>query len=31
MVQDWTRGFLQLTAMLQPDVIVIGGSVGALF
>ena len=31
MVQDWTRGFLQLTAMLQPDVIVIGGSVGAYF
>ena len=28
---DWAKGFIQLIAMVQPDVIVIGGSVGVYF
>jgi glucokinase len=31
MVHDWTRGFLQLIALTEPDAIVIGGSVGTYF
>lgn len=30
-VHDWTRGFLELIAIMEPDVIVIGGSVGTYF
>jgi glucokinase len=28
---DWARGFIELIALIQPDVIVIGGSVGIYF
>ncbi|CAN5198271.1 ROK family protein [soil metagenome] len=30
-VHDWARGFLELIAIMDPDVIVIGGSVGSYF
>jgi glucokinase len=30
-VHDWSRGFLELIAITEPDVIVIGGSVGSYF
>ncbi len=30
-VHDWARGFLELIAIMEPDVIVIGGSVGSYF
>ncbi|MDB5169881.1 MAG: hypothetical protein JWN82_277 [Candidatus Saccharibacteria bacterium] len=30
-VHDWSRGFLQLIAITEPDVVVIGGSVGSYF
>lgn len=30
-VHDWSRGFLELIAIMDPDVIVIGGSVGTYF
>lgn len=30
-VHDWSRGFLELIAITQPDLIVIGGSVGTYF
>lgn len=30
-VHDWSRGFLELIAIMEPDVIVIGGSVGTYF
>ena len=28
---DWARGFIELIALIQPDVIIIGGSVGVYF
>jgi glucokinase len=28
---DWARGFIELIALVQPDIIVIGGSVGIYF
>ncbi|MEO6513817.1 MAG: ROK family protein [Candidatus Saccharimonadales bacterium] len=28
---DWARGFIELIALIQPDIIVIGGSVGSYF
>lgn len=28
---DWARGFIELIALIQPDVIVVGGSVGIYF
>ena len=31
LAHDWTRGLLELIALTEPDVIVIGGSVGAYF
>lgn len=30
-VHDWSRGFLELIAIMEPDVIVIGGGVGTYF
>ena len=30
-VHDWSRGFLELIAVMDPDIIVIGGSVGTYF
>lgn len=30
-VHDWVRGFLELIAVMEPDIIVIGGGVGAHF
>lgn len=30
-VHDWSRGLLELIAIMEPDVIVIGGSVGTYF
>lgn len=30
-VHDWTAGFMELIAIMEPDVIVIGGSVGTYF
>ena len=30
-VHDWAHGFLELIALVQPDVIIIGGSVGTHF
>lgn len=30
-VHDWSRGFLELNAIMEPDVIVLGGSVGSYF
>ncbi|HET8708990.1 MAG TPA: ROK family protein [Candidatus Saccharimonadales bacterium] len=31
LAHDWARGFIELIAIMQPDIIVIGGSVGAHF
>lgn len=31
LAHDWARGFIELIAIAQPDIIVIGGSVGAHF
>ena len=30
-MHDWRQGFLQLIAVMEPDAIVIGGSVGSYF
>lgn len=31
LAHDWARGFIELIAIMQPDIIVIGGSVGVHF